>query len=66
MIKSVKKIHEGKYVINDCVFISDLDITDNGLGCNIAYDPAMTTETEANQLAETFLSEAIDDIAKNL
>lgn len=66
MIKSIKKVQDGKYILNDCVYVSEIDVEDDRLGCNIGFDPAMTNEKEATEIANQFLTEAIENLSKNL
>lgn len=61
MIESIKKVSDGKYIINDCVYISEITQYEENVGCNIGFDPDMTNETEATKIAEMFISEALNE-----
>lgn len=61
VLNSVKKVGEGKYLLNDEVVCSNLVATDAGVDCDISFDPNVMTEDEAQRLIELFVMEAIEN-----
>jgi len=58
-VTEVVKIDKG-YRINNKIIISDLDIDGENLTYNLYWDEEMIQEMDANQLANKFLSKAMD------
>ena len=61
MIHSVKKVAEGRYVLNDSLILHDIDYGDEGLTYNFSYDEKVITEKESQLIIEEFLSEAFNN-----
>jgi hypothetical protein len=62
MIESVKKMSNNKYLINDCVVVSEIDVNSTGeLICSLSFDESMITLVEAEKLVYNFASEAFPD-----
>jgi len=65
MIHNVQKTGENKFLINDSVLINDLSINEDGnVVYDIGYKESDLTESEAVELAEEFLKNAIDSFIK--
>jgi hypothetical protein len=60
LITEVKKVSQGRYMINDAVVIYNLDFTDLGVTYSIDWDEDMLSEDEAGALADAFINEAIE------
>jgi hypothetical protein len=62
MIVSVKKMSNNKYLINDCVVVSEIDVNSTGeLICSLSIDETMITLVDAEKLVYNFASEAFQD-----
>jgi len=62
MLTSIKKIAEGRYMLNDSVIISELDYGTDGVSYKIDYDEHLLTESEVNKLCDLFLEQVFDTI----
>lgn len=61
MINDVKKIGEFKFLINDAIIVSILDVDiENGINISVSYDIALVTEQEATEIADKFVNEALE------
>lgn len=58
-LKSIKKIGLGKYLLNDHIILSDLDIDDTGVIYNLNFNEMEVTEDEATRVAEEFITSAL-------
>lgn len=65
MITEVVKLGEGKFKLNDAVVIHNLDFDDEGVTFTIDYDENLLTESEAMEIAEEFINEAINSAIAN-
>jgi uncharacterized surface anchored protein len=60
MIKNVKKLSDGKFLINDSVKVYGITVNDNGeIFCDIDYDETSMEESTAAALADELISTAI-------
>lgn len=59
-ITEVKKLETGVYLINDCIKISNIGITENGeFYSDIEFNEYLVTEEQAEQLVKKFVSKAL-------
>ena len=59
MIKEVKKVQRGKYILNDAVVVYNIDFNDFGITYSVDWDENILEEAEAMAVAEAFFSEAV-------
>jgi len=59
MIRTVQKLAEGRYILNDGVVVSNFEFTDKGVAYKIDYDENVVTRDEATDLADEFIERAI-------
>jgi hypothetical protein len=59
MIRSIKKLGESRYIINDGVIISDLDYEKDGISYKIDYDDSVLSANEAKELGDEFINAAV-------
>jgi len=64
MINSIKKISEGKYVLNGSVLIYNFDYADDGLSYSIDFDEENISKDQAEELSKEFISEALESLKK--
>lgn len=66
MITSIKKIKEGKYVLNDSVIVSEFDFKNDHVQYKIDYDENEVNEQHAQDLADEFIMKALVSASENL
>ena len=64
MIKSIKKISEGMFLLNDNIVISNFDMKDDHVEYKIDFDENAIDEAEAALIAEEFVMKALVDAAQ--
>lgn len=64
-VKKVTKINENVYLINDIVQISNVEMNEEGIICDLNFNKEDITEAEAHLLIEKFITEALQDAIKN-
>lgn len=64
-LKSIRKIKEGVYILNDSVVINNFNYEDDdGITYTINYDENIISEQEAFNLADRFIADAINNFYK--
>ena len=63
MIESVKITGNGGFIINDAVFIYNLDYGENGIQYSIKYDESISQE-QAQQISDNFIEMSLQNILK--
>lgn len=66
MINSVKKIKDGKYLINEAVIISGISFEDNHIVYDIDYDKELITHQLAEQIGDEFIMKALVESSENV
>lgn len=61
MIKSIKKIAEGVFMLNDNIVVSNFNAKDDHVEYKIDYDENAISEQEASKIAEEFIMKALVD-----
>jgi hypothetical protein len=62
MINSVKRVKGGKYMVNDCVVVSNINVNNNGeLVCSFDFDENEITEEKAEFLAYEMISQSFEN-----
>ncbi len=64
MIESVKITGDGGFIINDAVFIYNLDYGKNGIQYSIKCDASVITPEKAKQISDSFIEESLQNILK--
>lgn len=59
MITSVKKLEDGKYMINEVLTVSNFNYEDSKVVYRVDYDHNTITEDEAGELADEFVKTAL-------
>ena len=62
-IKSVRKLKEGVFIINNNVQISNIDANDLEIICDVKYIEDISKE-DAEELTQQFFNEAITEMLK--
>jgi hypothetical protein len=61
MITKVEMLSEGVFKLNGAIIVSNFDFADEGVSYSIDYNEDIVTEYEANEIAETFIREALEN-----
>ena len=67
-LKTVKKIKEGIYMLNDVLQVSEfsIDETDeSGIFCKMDFNETEISEEDANELVDNFIGEALNNIIED-
>ena len=59
MIKEVKKMKEGRYLLNNSVIISDFDFGDKGVSYKLDWDEQLVSEEDAKIMGNEFVHRAV-------
>lgn len=62
MINDVRKLADGKYIINDSVVVRDITAEEDGFHYSLDYDDKLVTSDEANELGQEFFKEAFQNV----
>jgi len=63
MIDSVQITGNGGFIINDAIFIYNLDYSENGIQYSLKYDENITPE-QAKQISDAFIEVSLQNILK--
>jgi len=66
MIKSVNRVEEGTYIINNSVKMHNVELDGSDIIYDIDFDEKLISETDAIKCCEEFLKTAINDFVAKM
>jgi len=64
MITKLEKLSDGKFILNECIIVSDITLMENNISYEMNFDADIITEEEAGEIASGFILEALDAAIK--
>jgi len=61
MIKYVRKVSEGRYIVNDAILIFDIKAEEDGFHYSLNYDEKVITENDAQLIGQEFFKLPYDN-----
>jgi len=60
-VKSVVKMADGMFKLNDDIIISDIECDDDGISYKMNFDESTLTQGECEEIVRDFFFEALND-----
>ena len=66
LVKDVKLLREGVYLLNDIIEVGKIDIVDKDIVCDIFYDEKQIDEDSAKKVCDEFLKNTIEKLRQSI